>query len=174
MSVIKKANNILDNIFDTLTTVVSSVFILVVTGLVFVEVISRYVFGKSFSQISEYSIFLFVWMVFLMMGKVLKEKRHISIALLPDYLESKRMWRSKGIVNIYINTTIVLFSVVYLYLGILDTIVYYRVGYHSTLDYVPFYWIWHLAFPIGLFVLLFYSVRGLISSIKEISKGRES
>lgn len=174
MRMIKKVISKLDSIFDNLTTAISSVFLIVFTVLVFGEVNSRYLFGKSFSQISEYSIFLFVWMVFLMMGKVLREKKHISIGLLNDYFDNRRMRRSKGILKIYINATIVLFSIVYLYFSILDTIIYYKVGYHSTLDYIPFYWIWHLALPVGLFFLLFYSVKELVSSISETTKGMES
>lgn len=170
MRIFKRIYRTLDWIFDHLIVAISNIFLMIFTVLVFTDVVSRYLFDKSFAQISEYSIFLFVWMVFLMMGKVLKEKKHINIGILYDYLNSKRRWHLRRILNIYLCTTVVLFSVVFLYFSIPDTLIYYRVGYHSTLDYVPYYWIWHLAFPIGLVSLLFYSLRSLIISLAETKK----
>ena len=171
MDAFDKIYHILDWIFDSLIVVISNIFLIIFTILVFTDVISRYLFGKSFSQISEYSIFLFIWMVFLMMGKVLKEKKHINIGILSDYLVNKRMWGIQCAFNLFLSVMTILFSIVFLYFSILDTKIYYVVGYHSTLDYVPFYWIWHLALPVGLVSLLFYSVRELIISARKIVKG---
>lgn len=173
MKIFNKIYHALDWIFDDLIVAISNIFLIIFSTIVFVEVVSRYLFDKSFSQISEYSIFLFVWVVFLMMGKILKEKKHINIGLLSDYLGSKRRWRLKGVLHIYLSTMTVLFSIVFLYFSIPDTLIYYKVGYHSTLDYVPYYWVWHLAFPIGLVSLLFYSIRELVISFGKTKKKME-
>ena len=170
MRIFYRTYRVLDWIFDNLIVAISNICLMIFTILVFTDVVSRYLFEKSFAQISEYSIFLFVWMVFLMIGKVLKENKHINIGILYDYLKMKRRWRLMRILNIYFYITVLIFSVVFLYFSIPDTFIYYRVGYHSTLDYVPYYWIWHLAFPIGLASLLFYSIRALIISLADTKK----
>lgn len=168
MGLLKRFDRALDRLLNLLITSLSSALLLIFTALIFFEVITRYFFGFSTGQISEYCIFLFVWLVFLMAGKVLREKKHINIGILSDYLITKGKFKRKVLLDIFISITFLVFSVIYIYLGILDVSVYKSAGFHSTLDNVPHYWIWHLALPVGSFFLFYYALRDLIKNIHYI------
>lgn len=167
---LKNVDKVVDKLLDL--TVVSAVNIILfaITIAVFVEVITRYVFGFAHGQVQEYCILLIVWAVFIMAGKIVREDKHIIIGLLPERLISAGKLRAKGALDIYISLTLIAFGVVFLYVGVLDTQVYYKSGYHCNLDYVPSYWINHLALPVGSAILTYYGIRKLIKDICSFRK----
>ena len=168
MRLLKSVDGALDRFLNFSITSLSTALLLIFTALIFFEVITRYFFGFSTGQISEYCIFFFIWLVFLMAGKVLREKKHINIGILSDFLVTRGKFRVKVFLDIYISITFLVFSVIFIYLGILDVGVYKSVGFHSTLENVPYYWIWHLALPVGSFFLFYYALRDLIQNVQRL------
>jgi len=152
-----------------------NVLLFMMTIAVFVEVVTRYVFGIAHGQTQEYCVLFFLWIVFLMAGKVTKEEKHIIIGLLPDNLARAGRLRAKSALNIYISLTLIAFGVIFLYVGVPDVSIYYKSAYHSTLEYVPYYWTNHLALPVGCAILIYYGIRKLIKDIQSfvhLSKGK--
>jgi len=147
--------------------VVSSVNILLfaISIAVFVEVVTRYGFGIAHGQVQEYCILFFVWIVFIMAGKIVREDKHIVIGLLPESLVRAGKLRAKSALDIYISVTLIAFGVIFLYVGVLDTTVYYESGYHSIQKHVPYYWTRHLVLPVGSAILIYYGIRKLIKDI---------
>ena len=174
MQLLQSIDRTVDKGLNFLITSLSIILLFTFTVLIFVEVITRYFLGFSHGQISEYCIFFFVWLVFLMAGKVLREKKHINIGVLSETLINTKKLRAKAAVDIYISLTLLVFSVTYIYLGILDVTVYKTVGFHSTLDNVPYYWIWHLALPVGALFLFYYAIRDLAQNIHSLIKGKDT
>lgn len=174
MGLLQNIDRIVDMGLNFLITSLSIILLFTFTALIFIEVITRYFFGFSHGQISEYCIFFFVWLVFLMTGKVLREKKHINIGVLSENLVNTGKIRTKAVLDIYISVTLLVFSVIYIYLGILDVAVYKSVGFHSTLDNVPYYWIWHLALPVGALLLFYYALRDLIQNIHSLIEGKDT
>lgn len=147
-----------------------NVLLFAISIAIFVEVITRYAFGFAHGQVQEFSILFFVWIVFIMAGKIVREDKHISIGLLPERLVFAGKLRAKGALDIYISVTLIAFGIIFLYVGILDTIVYYKSGYHSILKYIPYYWTRHLALPAGSAILTYYGIRKLIKNIHSFSQ----
>ena len=56
--------------------------------LVFMNVVSRYIFNHSFIWAEELSQYLMVWVAFLGAGLALREGRHVAIEMLQDRLPS--------------------------------------------------------------------------------------
>lgn len=57
--------------------------------LVFVNVVTRYGFGFSFSWSEEIARFLMIWATFLGAGLALREGRHVAIEILQDRLPAR-------------------------------------------------------------------------------------
>ena len=163
-------DRVADRVLDLIVVSAVNIILFAITIAVFVEVITRYVFGFAHGQVQEYCVLLLVWIVFIMAGKIVREDKHIIIGLLPERLVSAGKLRAKGALDIYISLTLIAFGVMFLYVGVLDTQVYYKSGYHSTLDYVPYYWIRHLALPVGSAILTYYGIRKLIKDIHSFRK----
>jgi C4-dicarboxylate transporter DctQ subunit len=165
MRILQSIDKVVDKALDYTVVYAANIMLLAISIAVFVQVITRYGFGFAHGQIQEYSILLFVWIVFLMAGKVAREEKHIIIGLLPENLVRAGRLRTKAALDIYISLTLVAFGVVFLYVGVLDTRVYYESGYHSILKHVPYYWTRHLVLPIGSAILIYYGIRKLIKDI---------
>jgi len=168
---------VVDKILDRSVVSFTNVLLFATSIAVFVEVVTRYGFGLAHGQVQEYSILFFVWVVFLMVGKVTREKKHIIIGLLPERLELAGKLRAKSALDIYISVTLIAFGVIFLYVGALDTAIYKATGYHSTLEYVPYYWIRHLALPVGAAFLIYYGIRELVQGIRyfgQLNRGKET
>ena len=174
MRLLQRTDRAVDTGLNFVINSLSNILLYIFTILIFVEVITRYFFGISHGQVSEYCIFFFLWLVFLMSGKVLREKRHINISVLSEKLVNAGKLRTKAVLDIYISITLLVFGVTHIYLGILDVASYKAIGYRSTLDYVPHYWIWHLALPVGALFLCYYAIRELIQNIGFFIKRKET
>lgn len=54
--------------------------------LVFVNVISRYAFGKSFIWVEEVTQYEMIWITYLAIGLALREGRHVAVDTVQDWL----------------------------------------------------------------------------------------
>ena len=170
LRVLQSIDKAVDKTLDYTIVSIVNVLLLIITIAVFVEVVTRYVFGFAHGQVQEYSILFFVWIVFLMMGKIVREDKHITIGILPERLIAAGKMRAKAALDIYISVTLIAFGIIFLYTGILDTIVYYKSGYHPILQYLPHYWTWHVALPTGSAILIYYGIRKLFKDIHSFSQ----
>jgi TRAP-type C4-dicarboxylate transport system permease small subunit len=81
-------NNIIKVLDKIEETVLVSMFVVMV-GIIFFQVIMRYVFNNSLSWSEEFGKFLFVWISWLGISIGHKRKEHIKITLVVDKLPHK-------------------------------------------------------------------------------------
>jgi len=55
--------------------------------LIFMQVVTRYIFGTTFEWSEELARFLFVWVVFLGSALIMGESGHLAVQILPTKLE---------------------------------------------------------------------------------------
>lgn len=166
MRILQSIDRVVDKGLDRLTVSLINVLLFLMAVVIFIEVVTRYLFGFAHGQVQEYCVLFFMWVVFIMVGKVTREKKHIIIGLLPESLVRAGRLRAKAALDIYVSLTFLAFAAMFIYFGVLDTIVYIKTGYCGTLRYVPQYWAWHLALPVGAVLLLYYGARELIQNIR--------
>jgi len=77
MSILKKIDLYTEKLIISLFMITMSIFILI-------QVISRYVFQDSITWTEEASRYMFIWLIFLVVGIGFKENKHISIDFLID------------------------------------------------------------------------------------------
>ena len=160
---------LLDKLLDLIIAGIGSGFLILLTVLTFIEVFTRYFFGFATAQVSSWCVFFLVWLSFATAGIALKEQRHITMGTLREYLISSGRIKTTVCLDIFISLMLITFAVFFSYLGIINVRGTYASGVKPLVDYVPRFWIWHLALPVGTLTLLFYALRNLTRSIKQLA-----
>lgn len=91
---------------------VAGFFLGVMLILAFINIISRVVSGFSFAFTEEIVVYLFVCSTFLGISSGVYRELHLSVTILPDFLESKGIWPAKLVFEIiHIIAVLLLFGV---------------------------------------------------------------
>ena len=155
----------IDKGLDLLIIGLNGGFLILLTTMTFIEVFTRYIWGYSTSQVSSWCVFFLMWISFSAIGIAHKDKRHIAMSTLGEYLANSGKIRASIVLELFINITVILFGIIFLWLGIIIVAKARATGYHTTIDYVPHYWLWYLALPVGTFTLLGYAIRDIVYGI---------
>jgi TRAP-type C4-dicarboxylate transport system permease small subunit len=102
--------------FETFLVRTNQVFIGVMMGimfvLVFINVVTRYVFGFSFATTEEISTFLMIWITYIGAGLALREGRLAAIDLFQDLLPEKIRLATRATIGVII---LIFFSILAYY-----------------------------------------------------------
>ncbi len=83
----------MDIIFKSLRKTLYAISVtamIVMLAIIFMQVITRYIFGFSFEWSEELARFLFVWVVFLGSALIMGEDGHLAVELLPRILNGTK------------------------------------------------------------------------------------
>jgi TRAP-type C4-dicarboxylate transport system permease small subunit len=160
---------IFDKGLDVLIVGLSSGFLILLTTLTFIEVFTRYIWGFSTSQVSSWCVFFLVWLSFGTIGICHRDKKHIAMGTLGEYFANSGKIKAGIYLNIFLTFTVVIFSIIFSYLGILNVVKAKATGYNTAIDYVPYYWLWWLALPVGTLTLLGYAIKDIVSDLIRLS-----
>jgi len=158
----------IDKGVDFLIMGVNGGFLILLTTMTFIEVFTRYIWGFSTSQVSSWCVFFLMWISFSAIGIAHKEKKHIVMGTLGEHLTNTGKIKAGVYLDIFINVTVIMFGIVFSYLGIIIVAKAKATGYHTTIDFVPYYWVWYLALPVGAFSLLAYAIRDIVHGISRL------
>ncbi len=104
--------------FETFLVRTNQVFIGIMMGimfvLVFINVVTRYVFGFSFATTEEISTFLMIWITYIGAGLALREGRLAAIDLFQDLLPEKIRLATRAMIGVII----LIFFILLAYYGI--------------------------------------------------------
>jgi TRAP-type C4-dicarboxylate transport system permease small subunit len=166
--VMGRIGRMIDKGLDFLIMGVNGGFLILLTTATFIEVFTRYIWGFSTSQVSSWCVFFLMWISFSTMGIVLKEKKHIAMGTLLEHFANSGKIKAGIYLNIFINITSIIFSIIFSYLGIIIVANAKATGYNTTIDFVPYYWVWYLALPVGTLSLLAYAIRNMVYDISHL------
>lgn len=135
-----------------------------VCGLIFLQVILRFLFNSGFSWGEEIARFIFVWSVFLSVPYITRNSKHVAIAVLRDIMPDK----VKKITAILVDITVIFFAAVMLYSSIKN--VHFTAIYldrATSLD-ISMNWLF-LAPVIGYALMVIRSVQVLIWKLRRFN-----
>ncbi len=142
----------------------------VMTTLVFLNVVCRYILNFWIIWAEELSQYLMVWVAFLAAGLALREGRHVAIEMLQDHLPSK----GRKITRHFIALLLIAFMGVLVVLGF--QFVRFAWDQESPVMNIPL-GIPYLAVPVGALLLLihiFFIYRAYIDGRFEVSESLEA
>ena len=170
MSVLKRIEKTVDNGINHAIVITCNGLLLTVAVAIFVEIITRYIFGISHGQVLEYCTFFGLWIGLLSAGKLTRENYHISISIVPDTLTRRSKVRARAILNIAIHLSVLVFAVMFLYFGAVAALIVKASGSVMILPYVPPYWLYSMSLPVAAVFLTYYEIKKIVQITRSLSR----
>ena len=145
MKTLRAVNNLLASISMTLAMLI--IFIMV--AALFLSASTRFITGTGFAWFVELPPVLVSWLVFPLLGPLLKMGQHIKVDFLTPILSE----RFKKILFLLVNLVAFISACVFFKAGLDATIMYYNLGQVMEIEIsIPIWWMF-LAFPVGFLIL---------------------
>lgn len=146
-----------------------SISILAFVALQLITVaILRYVFFTNIRWFEQSSSILFLYLVFIPAGLLSRSNQHLNVEMLSEYLQKREKKKALWILQLLQRLIEALFCMLALYLAWEYTV--HLIEVNATFDYEFFgrrvpQWTTSIAFIIGFFFLLLFTVEVLISTL---------
>jgi len=127
--------------------------------------ITRYISGTGYDWLIELPPVLVCWLVFPLLGPLLREGNHIQV----DFLASLTSSRQAKILKLLMNLTALIASLVFFKAGVEATLLYFNLGQMMELEIdIPIWWM-YLSFPVGFIILAFFALELTFQAIYELN-----
>lgn len=158
-----------DRVGGILEKIVSCVCVIVMSILVFVNVIFRFVFNNSLAFSDEISTYLFVLMSF--MGTAIAARRgaHLGLSIITDRVSPK----ARTIIGMLMYAISALFCLLIVIFGVQMVISQYQLGQQSAAMQWP-EWIYGSFVPIGGIFAMLAFIQGIFDMAKKLTEGDET
>jgi len=135
--------------------------------LVFIQVIMRYLFNNSLSWSEELTRYIFIWQIWLGASLGLRDKKHIKVELLHDFLSTR--WGA--ILDIFANLIWMASCVFFVYSGTMLIFDLIENESLSTALSIPL-WTVYLALPVSSFVMVIRQMLQISDDITVVRCGK--
>ena len=130
----------------------------------FLSALVRYLSGTGYDWFIELPPILTSWLVFPLLGPLLKKGQHIKVDFLTPMLSKK----NKEILFLIVNIIALLSACVFFKAGLDATMMYFNLGQVMEIEIsIPIWWMF-LAFPVGFLILALTSLELLLDNIKNL------
>ena len=162
MWVLTRLNSFLSKLSYSLAMLIVAIMVMALS----LSAITRYVSGTGYDWLIELPPILVCWLVFPLLGPLLKEGNHIQV----DFLSSLVSPTANKYIKISMNIAAFLASLIFFKAGFDATMLYYRLGQMMELELdIPIWWM-YLSFPVGFVILALFSMEMTIHSILDARK----
>ncbi len=159
-------NGILTKITFFIAMVIVSIMVLALSA----SALTRYISGHGFDWFIELPPALVSWLVFPMLGPLLKSGNHIEV----DFVSTVMTKKSLKIVKLFVYFISLLSSFIFFKAGLDATILFYNLGQMMELEIDIPIWYMFLSFPVGFVIMGLFSLELLITTLQEIMKDKVS
>ena len=158
----------MDSIFKLLRKLlygISVAAMIVMLVIIFMQVITRYIFGFSFEWSEELARFLFVWVVFLGSALIMGEDGHLAVELMPRLLDGTK---PGFLLNLFINACGYVFILLLIIQGwkMTETMTFQTSpGLNISMSYV------YVIMPVSGVLMLMYHIKDTIKIFRALING---
>ena len=126
--------------------------------------VTRYVSGTGYDWFIELPPALVPWLVFPLMGPLLRSGSHIQVDLMPNLLAGKR----RLLLRLFVFSTVLVGAAIFFLAGNDAVALFRRLGQLMELEIeLPIWWM-YLAFPTGFAILFLFSLELLLETLSEL------
>lgn len=136
----------------------------------FLSALVRYLSGTGYDWFIELPPILTSWLVFPMLGPLLKSGSHIKVDVLNNSLSPQNL----SLLRLVISLIALIASIIFLIAGIEATSLYFKLGQVMELEIeIPVWWV-YLAFPTGFLIMVFFALELVLSELLAILNGKNT
>lgn len=163
MNPVLRALRSINRCLEIVTAVTSSAIAAAMVLALTLSAITRYVSGTGYDWFIELPPALVPWMVFPLLGPLMRSGSHIQVDFLPNFLSGKKLLALRAVVN----ATVLCGALIFFVAGNEAVALFQRLGQLMELELeIPIWWM-YLAFPTGFAILALFSLELLLETIKE-------
>ena len=132
--------------------------------------LTRYISGHGFDWFIELPPALVSWLVFPMLGPLLKTGNHIEV----DFVSTIISIRKIKYIKLFVYLISLISSFIFFKAGLDATVLFYNLGQMMELEIDVPIWIMFLSFPVGFTIMGLFSLELLLQTSNEIYKDRST
>ena len=156
-----KALRAINNLFASASMILAMLIIFIMVAALFLSATTRFITGTGFAWFIELPPVLVSWLVFPLLGPLLKRGQHIKVDFLTPILSEKL----KKILFLAVNLVAFISACVFFKAGLDATIMYYNLGQVMEIEIsIPIWWMF-LAFPVGFLILALTALELMFDNI---------
>ena len=156
-----KALRAINNLFASASMMLAMSIIFIMVAALFLSATTRFITGTGFAWFIELPPVLVSWLVFPLLGPLLKKGQHIKVDFLTPLISKK----FKKILFLIVNLVAFISACIFFKAGLDATIMYYNLGQVMEIEIsIPLWWMF-LAFPVGFLMLALTSLELLFNNI---------
>ena len=158
----------INGILSKITFFIAMAIVCVMVLALSASALTRYISGHGFDWFIELPPALVSWLVFPMLGPLLKTGNHIEVDFVSTILSAKSIKYVKF--SVYLISFIS--SFIFFKAGLEATLLFYNLGQMMELEIDVPIWIMFLSFPVGFIIMGLFSLELLLTTSIEIYKNR--
>jgi len=163
-AVLKAALAFLSKLNEWLEKAIYLLAIFIVANMVlalFLSALIRYASGTGYDWFIELPPILTSWLVFPLLGPMLKSGTHIKVDILNNLLAPQQL----SVLRLIIAVIALLSSIVFLVAGVEATSLYFMLGQVMELEIeIPIWWV-YLAFPCGFGIMILFALELILAEL---------
>ena len=161
MIILTSLNNFLAKVSYFIGILIVAIMVMALS----LSAITRYISGTGYDWLIELPPVLVCWLVFPLLGPLLREGNHIQV----DFLASLTSSRQAKILKLLMNLTALIASLVFFKAGVEATLLYFNLGQMMELEIdIPIWWM-YLSFPVGFLILALFALELTFQAIYELN-----
>ncbi len=154
----------INNILASASMMLAMLIIFIMVSALFLSASTRFITGTGFAWFVELPPVLVSWLVFPLLGPLLKKGQHIKVDFLTPILSKK----FNKILILAVNFVAFISSCIFFKAGLDATIMYYNLGQVMEIEIsIPLWWMF-LAFPVGFLMLALTSLELMFDNIFDL------
>jgi TRAP-type C4-dicarboxylate transport system permease small subunit len=139
----------------------SGLLILLIVALPFVSAVVRYVTGEGYTWLAESPPQLVPWVVFPLLGIVLRHDGHIAVDVLPHYVQGRTLTLLRAAVLGACLAAAVAFAV----FGVKTVLFFAQLGQMSTTEIEFPMWVLYISYPLGFILAANFALESLMREL---------
>lgn len=164
MMILTKLNNFLAKASYLVGIIIVAIMVMALS----LSAITRYVSGTGYDWLIELPPVLICWLVFPLLGPLLRQGNHIQV----DFLTSIISTKQAKYLKIVMNLTAFIASLIFFKAGMEATMLYFNLGQMMELEIdIPIWWM-YLSFPVGFIILALFSLELTTQSILDLNHNK--
>ena len=160
----------INGILSKITFFIAMAIVCVMVLALSASALTRYISGHGFDWFIELPPALVSWLVFPMLGPLLKTGNHIEVDFVSTIISARKI----KYIKLFVYLISLISSFIFFKAGLDATVLFYNLGQMMELEIDVPIWIMFLSFPVGFIIMGLFSLELLLQTLNEIYKDRST